>query len=119
MTPALLLNENIPAQSVALLRTRAIDLLVVSDTQPGLTDLEVLKIAVREGRWIVTFDRDYGELIFGRGLASPPAILLLREQHYALEDPAGWVLEVLRQPEQFLGKFVTHSRQAIRTRALP
>jgi hypothetical protein len=42
----------------------------------------VLDLARAEGRWLVTFDRDYGELVFRRNLPPPPVILLFRVPFY-------------------------------------
>lgn len=117
MIPKLLLNENFPAPATAVLRVNGIDVLAIGETNPGVTDQAVMALAVQTQRWIVTFDRDYGELVFGRKLAAPPAIILLRERHYRPEEPADWIMELLRKPEQFAGQFVLFSRQAIRMRS--
>ena len=118
MTARLLLNENFPVPAVKRLREQGLDLVVIRESHAGLSDTEVLALAVREQRWIITFDRDYGELVFGRGLAPPPAIVLLREAHYRPAEPADWVLELLRKPEQCEGQFVVFSRQGVRTRPM-
>lgn len=63
MSLALLLDENFPAPSTALLRAAGLDLEAISEIAPGLDDEAVLVRAVRDGRWLVTFDRDYGDLV--------------------------------------------------------
>lgn len=74
----LLVNENFPAPSVTGLREAGWDVLSVSETHPGMDDAGVLSWAARENRWLVTFDRDYGELLFARGLQPPAAVILFR-----------------------------------------
>jgi len=74
----LLLNENIPLASVRALREAGHDVLAITEYSPGITDQEVLQLAQRENRIVVTFDRDYGELIYRRGLPVPNGILYLR-----------------------------------------
>lgn len=64
MTVRLLLNENFPAPSTSLLRQFGFDVLSVAEEFAGMKDADVLSIAVREGRWLITFDRDYGGLLF-------------------------------------------------------
>jgi predicted nuclease of predicted toxin-antitoxin system len=118
MTAKLLLNENFPIPAVLHLRKQGRDLLAIKETHPGLLDIDVMAIAVREQRWIVTFNRDYGELVFSRRLPPPPAIVLLREPRYRPSEPAEWVSEMLRVPERFVGQFVVFSRKSIRTRPL-
>ena len=83
MKPRLLANENLPTPSVQHSRNNGYDVAAVAEGKGGLTDPEVLALAVTELRWIVTFDRDYGELIFARVLAAPPAVILfgMRSRH--------------------------------------
>lgn len=78
MTPRLLANENFPLPAIRVLRERNVDIAAVAELMRGSTDEQVLEFARRESRWLVTYDRDYGELVFSRGLAAPPAILYLR-----------------------------------------
>lgn len=118
MTIKLLLNENFPLPAVAVLRQRGHDLLVIRETCAGSDDVEVMAMAVREQRWIVTFDRDYGELVFHRRLPPPPAIILLRESSYRPSEPAEWLTTLLLKPQRFDGQFVVLSRSALRSRPL-
>lgn len=60
----LLANENFPGPAIRLLRERGIDVVWVAERMPAATDAEVLACARAEGRWLLTFDRDYGELVF-------------------------------------------------------
>jgi predicted nucleic acid-binding protein len=55
-------NENFPAPSVAVLRASGHDVLSIGEAHSGIDDMAVLALARQEGRWLVTFDRDYGEL---------------------------------------------------------
>jgi predicted nuclease of predicted toxin-antitoxin system len=96
MTVRLLVNENFPAPSVACLRVEGYDVVSVAESYAGMEDASVLSLAVREKRWLVTFDRDYGELIFARGLPPPPAVILLRVPSYRPADPATWIMRCAR-----------------------
>ena len=69
MKPRLLANENFPAPSIQLLRERGYDVAAVAERGGSMADSEIMALAKADARLIVTFDRDYGELIFGRGLA--------------------------------------------------
>jgi predicted nuclease of predicted toxin-antitoxin system len=106
----LLLNENFPQPSVDALREQGHDALWIRDRYAGITDIAVMEMAVRDQRWIVTFDRDYGELVFNRRLPPPPAIILLREPHYRPAEPAGWLCDQ--------GQSVVPTRDSIRSRPL-
>jgi Domain of unknown function (DUF5615) len=68
-------NENIPLAAVKLLRERAHDVAAIAEEAAGVDDGTVLERAARDQRIIPTFDRDYGELLFRRGL--PPRLGLI------------------------------------------
>jgi hypothetical protein len=58
----LLANENIPRAAVAALIAAGHDVAWVRQAAPGMPDPEVLAMAEREKRILVTFDNDFGEL---------------------------------------------------------
>lgn len=116
MSVALLLDENFPAPSTVLLRATGLDVTAISDSASGLNDEAVLARAVRDGRWLVTFDRDYGDLIFARGHAPPPALLLFRVPSYRPRDPAAWVMRLITEPAACAGRFVVFDGMAVRSR---
>jgi len=60
----LLADENIPIKAVEALKHRKIDIASILDISPGLSDREVMDLADREGRVIITFDTDFGRLVF-------------------------------------------------------
>jgi predicted nuclease of predicted toxin-antitoxin system len=74
----LLANENIPLSAVEALRACGHDVLWIREKAPGSTDIEVMALAHREARILVTFDKDFGELAFCT--EQPPArgIILFR-----------------------------------------
>ena len=119
MSPDLIVNENFPVPSVRLLRDRGVDVLSVQEMMPGATDEAVLAKATVSGRWLVTFDRDYGELVFSRQCAPPKAILYLRQEPIPPTRPAEWVLELLSEPSLVEGHLVVIGERTIRRRPLP
>lgn len=66
-----LANENFPLPSVTVLRASGHDVLFIAESHSGIDDKEVLALAREEGRWLVTFDRDYGKLLFARYIVPP------------------------------------------------
>ena len=100
MTPKLLANENFPLPAVRLLRAGGVDIETVLDVMPAASDEEVLAYARCERRWIVTFDRDYGDLVFRKGMP-PPAVVYLRQEAYSPEKPAELVQAILAMPERW------------------
>ena len=73
-----LANENFPLVSVRNLRDFGLDIASIMEDSSGIKDTEVLARAVSENRIILTFDRDYGELIFRRFLPKPIGVIYFR-----------------------------------------
>jgi len=73
-----LANENIPQKSVIYLKEKGHDVKSISKSSPGITDIEVLNIAKKEERIIVTFDRDYGYLIYKENIDFKNGIIYFR-----------------------------------------
>jgi predicted nuclease of predicted toxin-antitoxin system len=119
MSIGLLANENFPVPAVRKLRAAGIDVVAVTDVMPAAADTEVLAFARQQGRWIVTFDRDYGELVFKDGLPAPPAILYLRQEPYPPDRPADLVLAMLSEPSLAAGFLVVISERGVRRKRFP
>jgi predicted nuclease of predicted toxin-antitoxin system len=117
--PALLANENVPAPAIAALRRAGVTVVSVAETMPRASDRAVLAYAVQHQLWVLTFDRDYGELVFAREAAAPPAIVFVRQ---APQPAAGFghdVLAVLDDADFASGHLVVLSGNRLRRRALP
>lgn len=119
MSIPLLANENFPAPAIRKLLAAGIDVIAVREAMPSASDKEVMAYARREQRWIVTFDRDYGDLVFREGLLPPPAILFFRQEPYPPDRPADLVLAMLYDPQQAEGCMVVISEQNIRRKRFP
>ncbi len=114
-----LADENFPLASVSLLRKAGFDVAVVRDYSPGLSDTEVLAVGRAEHRGLVTFDRDFGELIFRRECLPPPALVYLRFVPTEPEGPGKIFLALLKDMETLEGQFVVLDRDDYRKRPLP
>jgi predicted nuclease of predicted toxin-antitoxin system len=71
-----LADENIPLKAVETLRQKDIDITTTLKISPGLSDKEVLNLANKQGRIIITFDTDFGKLAFKEKLKVKGIILL-------------------------------------------
>ena len=87
-----LANENFPLVSVKRLRAAGHDVASVIEDSPGVKDHQVLARAHEESRIILTFDRDYGDLIYRRKLPMPAGVLYLRFDPVSPEEPAEFIL---------------------------
>ncbi|MDZ8186529.1 MAG: DUF5615 family PIN-like protein [Nostoc sp. ChiSLP02] len=63
--------------SLRYLRSGGYDVAYGSEDAAGAEDSEVLTRALRERRIILTFDRDYGELIYRLRMPSPVGVVYI------------------------------------------
>ena len=71
----LLANENFPLKSIELISRAGYDIIGTGIDNFGIRDDEVIDLAEKEDRTILTFDKDYGELIFKKACFSHRDIL--------------------------------------------
>ena len=115
-----LANENFPLMSVGLLRAAGHSVVAIAEDSPGIYDSEALAQARAEECVLITFDRDYGELIFRRRLPAPVGVLYLRFDPISPEEPGRFVLSLLdRTSIQLADKFTTATHDTVRQRSLP
>jgi len=57
-------DENIPLKVVERLRREDVDIESIISTRIGLKDEEIARICEREKAILITFDKDFGEIIF-------------------------------------------------------
>ena len=114
----LLVDENFPAPATRALRAAGADVLSVAEQAPGAADEIVLALACAERCWLVTFDGDFGDLLFQRRLPAPLAVVLLREPHYRPAEPAQWLLPLLASPNDIDGYFCVWRSDGMRKRPL-
>ena len=71
-------NENLGEVTVSRLRQAGHDVLWIRETAPGCSDTAVLARAQNEQRLLLTFDKDFGDLVFRSGAAASSGIVLFR-----------------------------------------
>lgn len=114
-----LADENVPAGSVRLLRSSGIDIVSIQEERPGAPDGDVLALAQEQNRGLLTFDRDFGELIYRESLSCPPTVVYMRFTPTSPDEPAKVLLDVLKRAEMIEGYFVVLDRDSLRRRKLP
>ena len=111
-------DENFPNPSVWAMRQMGFDILSIQESFPGFSDTEVLRIAVREDRILLTFDRDFGERIFHKGEPPPPGVVLLRFRPLSPLEPSEILPSILGKTT-LEGNFTVITRHDVRQRPLP
>lgn len=74
----LLANENFPRAAVEALRAEGHDVAWIRTDAPGISDDAVLALARGEQRVLLTFDKDFGELVLRRGARASHGVILFR-----------------------------------------
>ena len=80
----ILADESVDQQIVEQLRRAGHQVIYIAETEPGISDTEVLGLASRKSSLLLTADRDFGELVFRQKLisvAAPAPAYLLRFSH--------------------------------------
>ncbi len=114
-----LANENFPLKSVYDLRIAGHNVASVLEDTPGTKDREVLARATAEERTVLTFDRDYGELIYKLRLPAPAGVIYFRFDPIAPQEPAERLLELLKTSRfSLVGMFTVLERGRARQRTL-
>ena len=117
--PKLLLNENVPLAAYESLESNGVDVKRVGREIPGGTDLEVIDLAVADGRVLVTCDKDFGQLVFKEVRSDVKGVILLRFKPRTPSIFGPKILNLLREyGNEILGSFVVVEESRIRIRPL-
>lgn len=73
----ILVDENIGRSIVEYLGAEGHDVVWIKELRPGMADEEIIKLALEKKRVLITYDQDFGELVFKRG-AGHKGVLLIR-----------------------------------------
>ena len=111
-------NENISEDCVIRLRQTGHDVLWIREAAPGSPDPEVLARALAEDRLLITFDKDFGELVFRRGAKAAHGIVLFRIAQPSSAAVAERVAAVLASRDDWAGHFSVVDDFTIRMRQL-
>ena len=118
VSPRFLLDESTNYWIAPHLRRQGYDVTAVGQDYPAsLRDVDILAIAVRERRIVITSDRDFGELVV-REARAHAGIILFRLGSVTTEDLIARLDEVLRHHGDDLNHLIIVSRSRVRVRRL-
>lgn len=114
-----LANENYPLPSIRLLRASGYEVSSIAESGPGMSDSAVLALARAEHRIILTFDRNYGELIYRKHLGPPAGLVYYRLVPMTPNEPAELLNKILQTSNlQLEARFTVVTREVVRQRPL-
>ena len=114
-----LADESCDFAVVRALRRAGFDVLCISESSPRTEDSEVIRLALREGRILLTEDKDFGRLVYSHG-QDTLGVIFLRFPTFARRQISRDVLNLVKQQgEKLVGSFVTVQPGRIRISHAP
>jgi len=96
------------------LRSQGHDVISIYDDAPRMLDEDILPLAVREDRIVVTNDKDFGDLVFAKGMAHRGVILLRLTDERAQGKIAAMARVLEAYEDQVACRFVVVTEIGIR-----
>ena len=94
-------------------------MLWIREIAPGISDLTVLSRAQTEGRLLLTFDKDFGELVYRLGVDASAGVVLFRIPQPSAAVVADRICAILATRTDWEGHYSVVDDTTIRMRALP
>jgi len=113
-----LANENFPGSAVTELQMAGHDVVWVRTAAPGSKDEDVLAQAAREGRIVLTFDKDFGELAWQSSLPASCGVILVRLAMPPASDVGSVLAARIGERADWAGHFTVLEPGRIRMRPL-
>lgn len=113
-----LADECVAASLVAFLRTQGHDVLYVAETTAGLSDMDVIALALREKRLLLTEDKDFGDLVFRRERLVPGVVLMRIGAETPITKAARLAATVERYGEGLVGRYTVIEEGRFRSRPM-
>lgn len=114
-----LADENFPGDVVRALRNRGEDVAWTCEDASGSSDEVVLARSQAEKRVLLTFDKDFGELVFRRGAECSAGVILFRIAMPSPEWVVAQILAALSSRDDWSGKFSVVEPGRVRMSELP
>ena len=114
-----LADENFPGPAARALRERGDDVRWVAEESPGATDEEVIDLVAADQRILLTFDKDFGEIVRRHRLPRECGIILFRLRTASPEEAVAEVLKALSAERDWAGRFAVVKEGWVRQGPLP
>ncbi len=112
-----LLDEGLPFRLAAWLADEGHDVATIGQDHPhALADRDILAIALREWRIVLTNDKDFGDLVF-RDHLPHAGVVLFRLGYVSIDERIELLRRVFTDHASALDRFVVVAPQGIRVRS--
>ncbi len=114
MALRVLADEKVPGEAIDALRRLGHGVVWIRTYSPGSSDETILKQAQAEKRLVITFDKDFGELAFHRGLPASSSIVLFRVSTPSPAYTTALIVAALQSRPECAGYFSVVENDRIR-----
>jgi predicted nuclease of predicted toxin-antitoxin system len=114
-----LADESCDFAVVRALRSAGYDVVAVSDMAPRAEDTDVINLAVRESRILLTEDKDFGQLVYAHGMETIGVIFLRFPSHARKQIAKDVTRMVKKEGDKLIGSFVVVQPGRIRISRKP
>ena len=111
-------NENVPEVCIHELRRAGHDVLWIREASPGSSDIAVLSRSQAESRVLITFDKDFGDIVFHSGKSASHGIILFRTRDLSPVLVASQMTAVISSRSDWAGHYTVVEPHSIRMRKL-
>jgi predicted nuclease of predicted toxin-antitoxin system len=115
----LLVDECCDPHLVATLRRAGHDIRYVLESDPGVSDEDILALSIEQDRILITEDKDFGELAIRHSKLLPGLILLRIAPENRRLKPARVLALIARQGKRLPGNYVVVDETRVRVRPIP
>src|SRR6202163_431225 len=103
---------------VGFLRTAGHDVVYVAEAAKGLRDADVVTLASRETRLLLTEDKDFGDLVFRRERSVPGVVLMRIGSETPILKTMRLAAAIERYGEGLFGRYTVIEEGRFRSRRL-
>lgn len=109
-------DENIDAGIITFLRQNSINVISIYENNRGISDLEIIDLAVKNNAIVLTEDKDFGEWVFAHKKELLSVILLRYHYSEVKKIQKALINLILQYNEKLLSKFSVVTATKIRIR---
>jgi predicted nuclease of predicted toxin-antitoxin system len=113
-----LADECVAAPLVGFLRTGGHDVLYIAESVAGLSDSDVIAVALHEKRLLLTEDKDFGDLVFRREREVPGVVLMRVGPENPALKASRLAAAIERYREGLFGRYTVIEEGRFRSRQL-
>jgi predicted nuclease of predicted toxin-antitoxin system len=114
-----LADESCDFNIVRILRKEGYDVLSIAESHSGYEDEFIMDLAKKEERILLTEDKDFGHLVFSKGLLSIGVILIRFLPEERSKIGKAIVNLIKKEQDKLRGSFVVIQAENVRIRRLP